>query len=283
MTRLKTNDIREISSSLAEYDLQLQTATNKTLAGIAYHTWGADEAEWNSRINHFSIHVVPVTVGQGIITDFSETVCAILQFLGFDSRVTEQTDSSGIAEAFEKKADAIMMADDDRFVGINLHTREVVDNSAATGRAFAAALDLMATGIKDKSVLVIGCGPVGESGAKMLLHKGALVTLYDCRPEIALSLKKKFSHSFGPTRIQILDNLITQCQNYHYILEATPSKNTIPVELISDRLRIAAPGVPLGISKQNLDLLKDRLVHDKLELGVAAMAVNLILKKIPGD
>jgi 3-methylornithyl-N6-L-lysine dehydrogenase len=113
-----------------------------------------------------------VTAGQGVITDFSETVCAVLKFLGFKAWVTDQPDTRGLASAFEKKADAVMMADDYKFVGINLHTREVVNNSEATSRVFVAALDLMAGGIKDHTVLVMGCGPVGEARSQITFMFG---------------------------------------------------------------------------------------------------------------
>lgn len=45
------------------------------------------------------------------------------------------------------------LADDNRFVAISLITRKVLDNSQATGRFFAAALDLMAGGIMNREVL----------------------------------------------------------------------------------------------------------------------------------
>ena len=64
--------------------------------------------------------------------------------------------------------------------------------------------------------------------------------------------------------------------NHSYIMEATPSADTIPDNLIGPHMVVAAPGVPLGISEKGCRLLADRLIHDKLELGVAAMAVSLI-------
>ena len=63
---------------------------------------------------------------------------------------------------------------------------------------------------------------------------------------------------------------------YGYVLEATPSPDTIHDKLILDRMLVAAPGVPLGISENGCQIMKDRLVHDKLELGVAAMAISLL-------
>lgn len=279
MTRLQTNDIHDISSHLTDHDKTLRALTGRSLQGIACHTWNTDEQEC---IRHqqkgFSIYVVPVTAGLGVITSFSETVCAILNFMGFTARVTDRSDTSGIAEAYESKADAVMMSDDDRFVGINLHTHRVVDNSVATGRVFAAALDLMAGGLQDQKVLVMGCGPVGRAAVAKLSALKARVGLYDCRVAHAVRLQESFCANNGhPAPVLQVETSLESClAKYRYILEATPSPDTIPENLILEKTMVAAPGVPLGISKQGCKRLQNRLIHDRLELGVAAMAVDLL-------
>ena len=279
MTRLKTSDICDISSRLSHYDKNLRFATGRSILGIAAHAWGVEEKKIIDPVKSFSIHVVPVTAGRGVITNFSETVAAILKFLGFHALVTGQPDTSGLASAFEKKADAVMMADDFRFIGINLHTNRVVDNSDATGRVFAAALDLMVGGIKDRDVLTIGCGPVGGAAAETLLNLGARVSLHDINVESALSLKKQLSSDLKDHWIQVEKDLPSALSRIPNILEASPSKNTIPDDFISDHMRLTAPGVPLGVSEKGCEILGKHLVHDKLELGVAAMAVNLVLNQ----
>jgi len=279
VTRLKTSDIRDISSRLSQYDKDLRAVTGRSMLGIAAHAWGVEEKKIIDLVASFSIHVVPVAAGQGVITDFSETVAAILKFLGFNALVTDQSDTSGLASAFEKNADAVMMADDFRFVGINLHTNRVVDNSDATGRVFAAALDLMAGGTTDHDVLIVGCGPVGSAAAEALLNLGARVALHDINVESALSLKKQLSGHLKDPGIQIEEDISSALSRIPNILEASPSKNTIPDELLLDHMLMTAPGVPLGVSEKGCELLGKRLVHDKLELGVAAMAVNLVLNQ----
>jgi pyrrolysine biosynthesis protein PylD len=103
------------------------------------------------------------------------------------------------------------------------------------------------------------------------------VALYDLHLSAAQSLKEKLSVSPVGSRIVIEENVNIALSNYRYILEATPSAETIPDELICDHMVVAAPGVPLGISDNGCQLLNRRLVHDKLELGVAAMAISLLL------
>ncbi len=277
MTRLKNSDICEISSGMNVYENRLKAATTRSLLGIASHAFDVNETEVRNKIKGFSIHVIPVTAGQGIISDFSSTVAAILLFLGFDAKVTEQTDASGLASAYEAGADAIMLADDDRFVGINLKTHKVADNSELTGRVFAAALDLMAGGIKDKPALVMGCGPVGESSARSLLEKGAELGLYDINLQAAEILKKQLVNEAVDSSIEVLGNLSIGLSAYPHVLEATPSADTITDDMITKKLKVAAPGVPLGISEIGSSKLTDRLIHDKLELGVAAMAAYLVI------
>lgn len=276
MTRLKTNDICDIPSRLEQYNQDLLVKTGQTLLGIACHARGVDEIKIQHQVKSFNIHVVPITAGQGIITDFSAIVTAILTFLGFDAHLADQVDITGIARSFENHANAIMMADDHKFVGINLNKGAVVDNSEATGRVFAAALDLMAKGIRGRDVLVLGCGPVGEAAAQTLLSLGGKLALFDTNLSAALSLKERLLRFRADQKIRIEPDVIKAIPRYGYLLEATPAKGTIPAKLIGEHQLVAAPGVPLGISPRGCQVLKHRLIHDKLELGVAAMAISLL-------
>jgi pyrrolysine biosynthesis protein PylD len=101
--------------------------------------------------------------------------------------------------------------------------------------------------------------------------------LYDIYFETALSLKEKLSCHFDVSRIKVVEDFASALSKIPYILEATPSKKTIPDDLIFNNMLVSAPGVPLGISREGCKILENHLVHDKLELGVAAMAVNLVL------
>ena len=104
---------------------------------------------------------VPVTSGKGVITSFSQTLVAIAAYLGFSAEVTTQYDVAGIAEAYQKRFDIVLAADDNTFCAINTRSGAVVDNIEATGRGFAHALAGLAGGLAGKPVLVLGCGPVG--------------------------------------------------------------------------------------------------------------------------
>ncbi|MDM8537549.1 3-methylornithyl-N6-L-lysine dehydrogenase PylD [Desulfobacterales bacterium HSG17] len=277
MTRLRHNDICHISSNLSLYDEKLKKITGSSILEIACHAWDVEKETIQNKIKSFSIHVIPITSGQGMITDFSQTVCDILNYLGFNAKVSKTSDISGLASAFENMAGAVMTADDDRFIGINLDTRQLADNSEATGRVFAAALDLIAGGIKNKPALVMGCGPVGKAGAEKLLERGADIALYDLDLKATERLGNKLKKGFKKQEIKIIRDFPNRNSSYSFILDATPSHNTIPDRLITNTLKLASPGVPLGVSEKGFDLLKNRLIHDKLELGVASMAVKMLL------
>ncbi|MCF8093594.1 MAG: 3-methylornithyl-N6-L-lysine dehydrogenase PylD [Desulfotignum sp.] len=276
MTRLQPDDICHITPNLAGYSRELEKKTGRSLLGIACHACNLDEGQCKARMQDKQICVVPVTAGLGIISRFSDTVAAILTFLGCRAKVADQTDVSGVAQAFASGYDALMMADDHRFVAIDLHTRQVTDNADAAGRGFAAALDLMAGGIRDRDVLVLGCGPVGASGAAMLASLDARVALLDKDRRAAEWVKETVSGRYRTADIIIEEDLETALSYHRFVLEATPVPDTITGTLVSPEMRVAAPGVPSGVSAEAAAMLGPHLVHDTLEIGVAVMAVSLV-------
>jgi pyrrolysine biosynthesis protein PylD len=197
MTRLKPNDIETISAQLNQYDKELLSKTGHTLRGIACHALGIREEKLRSLCGSVSIGIVPISSGQGVIPGFSQTVAKIVRYIGFNAFVTGDADVAGIAEAVEKKARVIMMADDQRFVALNIARGLVVDNSEATGKGFTAGLELMAGGLKDQKVLVIGCGPVGQSSALAAIHRGAEVSVFDIDSQRSQVLAKAIMERTG--------------------------------------------------------------------------------------
>ncbi|MCP4157257.1 MAG: 3-methylornithyl-N6-L-lysine dehydrogenase PylD, partial [bacterium] len=99
MTRLKVDDIKDISKKLIDYDNELLRKTNHGLRGIACHAAGIDEEKLLKTIRQIKIVVVPIKSGIGIITGFSNTVVQIVRHIGFDGFVTSTTDVAGLAEA----------------------------------------------------------------------------------------------------------------------------------------------------------------------------------------
>ena len=96
MTRLNTEDIKDIHQELKAYDLELSDKTGKTLKGIASHALDVLDDEFDKIVKSFKICVIPFTCGQGVIPRFSDTVSEIVGHLGFHSFVAQNPDVPGI-------------------------------------------------------------------------------------------------------------------------------------------------------------------------------------------
>ena len=273
MTRLRTEDIEHIPHELKAYDQQLLNKTGKTLKAIASHAVGLLDSGLDEIIKSNKVCVIPLTCGQGIIDSFSATVSGIISYLGFNSFAAENSDAAGIAEAFEKKSDIILFADDYRFVAINVRTKYVSDNIEMTAKGFVAGLDLMATGLKGKNVLVIGCGEVGSHTVKILVTMGVLVTASDINPQLTSTLQKEIADVLK-TNIQIDNNWHSTSGKYQYIIDATPSTDLVDASVITPDTYVAVPGVPCGLSSEARKKLFNRYLHDPLQIGVATMVID---------
>lgn len=273
MTRLRHDDIKNIAGQLTDYDNELLQKTGHTLRGIACHTLGFHEEKLQSLCGSVSIGIVPISSGQGVIRAFSQTVAQIVRYIGFNAFVTSGSDVTGIAEAVEEKAQVIMMADDQRFVALNVTRGLVVDNSEATGKGFTAGLDLMTGGLKGHKVLVIGCGPVGHSAALAAIRWGAEVSVFDIDSR---RCQQTVNDLMELTRRQVtVEPSIEKALSGHsFIVEATNAVEVIDEILITPETFIAAPGMPLGLTPAAVRKVSRRLLHDPLQLGVAVMAIE---------
>jgi pyrrolysine biosynthesis protein PylD len=272
MTRLKSKNIMHISAQLDANDKELLHKTGHTLQGIACHALGTKKESLKPLMDSISVGVVPIRIGQGVLEGFCDTVKHIVQHIGFNAFVTEGTDVAGIAEAVERNAAVIMMADDFRFVALNVKHGRIVDNADATGKGFVAGLDLMVGGLKDQEVLVIGCGSVGRSATLAAIERGAHVSLFDIDNQrskhLAQELIELTNHS-----ITVEPSLDSALCSHQLLVEATNSAGIIDKENITPQTYIAAPGMPLGLTPAAVEKISDRLLHDPLQLGVAVMAV----------
>jgi pyrrolysine biosynthesis protein PylD len=273
MTRLRTEDIEYIPQALKAYDQTLLNKTGRSLRGIACHACELRDDEFEEIVASCKVCVIALTCGQGVIRHFCATVSAIIRHLGFDSFVAQKSDVAGLAEAFEAKSDIILLADDERFVAINVHTNYVSDNIEMTARGFVAGLELMAKGLKGKDVLVIGCGEVGGGSAKILAAMGASVYVCDINPQLSLALQKEIMDELNIV-IQVDDDWCSQPGKYLYIIDATPSVDVIDVSVIMRDSFVAVPGVPCGLSTEVRTKLSDRYLHDPLQIGVTCMVVD---------
>ena len=265
MTRLKEADISLLESGLAEYDRHLRFHIGYGLAAVAAHAADCREEDFLQKKDAVLVTVVPLTYGQGIIGGFAEWVRAICSFLGFATFVTEKSNLPGLGEAVERMADIVFLADDDFFIALRPQTGKAVDNGEATGRGYAALLDLAAAQAKGKAALVVGAGPVGQGAAGFLQKAGAQLLVYDCDKEKAEQLCRQYPNA------KVTASLEEALARSELVVEATPVEGTLRGEQLRPEMWIAAPGVPLGIDAAGQKLLQGRLFHDVLEIGVASM------------
>jgi 3-methylornithyl-N6-L-lysine dehydrogenase len=278
MTRLATDDIKDIKSTLAQYDAELVEKTGVTLRGIACHALNIEEEKLQPLTDSVKIGVVPIKSGLGIIPCFCDSVMNIVEHLGFDAFVTQGTDVAGIAEAVERKSDVIMMSDDYRFIALNIHNGCLVDNTEATAKGFVAGLDLISGGIIGKKVLIIGCGPIGCNAAMDTLRRGGSVSVFDIAPQCCLFLKDHIEQIMNRT-IKIEKSLKQALRHYHLIIDATNAPDIIDEDAITPLTCVAAPGMPFGMTPGAVKKIEPRYLHDPLQIGVATMVIEALQSK----
>ncbi len=264
MTRLSSDLISGMAETMDAYDIELVQKTGLTLRQIAARTAGISEEALCTAFGTESVAAIPVTSGQGVIEGFTQAVQAIIHHLGCPSFITESCDAAGLAEGIEKGASILFLADDVRFIAVNLSHKCVVDNDLATGWSYAYALDSFAGGLKEQDVLLIGAGPVGNHALHALLRLGANVGVYDIDGSKVKPLIDKY-------RIKREKNLSDALDRYTLLFDASPAPDILHPEHIKPETIIAACGIPLGLSDKARTLVEGRLIHDPLQLGTAAM------------
>lgn len=275
MTRLAASDIARIADTLSEYEADLRIKTGHGLKGLACNAAGVAEKKLNAVLPRVRARVVPVTWGEGLITGFAAAVASILNRIGLAATVTKAANTAGIAEAVEKKCDLIFFSDDEDFIVLNLDQKTTVHNAAATGKGFAAGLDLMTGGVCGCSALVVGCGPVGISAGAELLRRGARVTVYDSEPDRCRCLVAEQSGT-GAGEVRITDDVEGALRKFDYIIDATPAADLVRADMIGPRTFVSAPGMPQGLTAAAVEKIGLRLLHDPLQIGVATMAVEAL-------
>lgn len=267
MTRLTEDDLERGPVDLEANDKELRAVTGLGLLELALRTADMTVEQYRQRAAALSwVAVIPVTVGQGIISGFSAQVAEVGCFLGLPCRVTRGLDVTGLGEAVAGGSGIIILADDDSFLALNLISRRVVDNRDATGMVFAVALDAAAGGVAGQQVGVLGLGPVGQAAADWLHSRGARLIVHDREQ------KKQSGFLAGRTDVAGANSVDEVLAQTSLVLDATSSADIIKPG--AKRLILSAPGVPVGIADPDSDGV--RLIYNPLQLGVAAMIVQAI-------
>lgn len=262
MTRLTHDDVKDISENLQDLEDFLVNTTGRKIKNLACEAGGMWEHA--VRPEAFSVAVVPVTSGLGVISKFTESVRDIAIWMGFDAYVTDATDIAGFAEAVEKKADMILMADDDEFVAYNTEARKQADNSSCTAKGYIAALNAVAGTVIGKEVLVVGAGRVGSRACQFLKAKGAKVTVTD------IDVAKSYAVAERYPGVKVAEDPVEAIRAADLMINASPAH--IDSENIRDGAIISSPGVPHTFDEAAYS--KATIIHDPLVVGVSAMIMQ---------
>ena len=300
MTRLTKENIRSIEATSHEWNRYLKTHTGLAYIDIASKVSGKSVAEIEKAAEEYTIRVVPITTGLGVIDFFSDSITAIIKTMDFSVKVTNNSDVDGLYEACKDEADIVFMADDNRYIALNLKNGRIGENDYATANGYIEILESCVNTEIDRKkigtqteqsqsrpsiaqrnrllasqqgrpiqqemlpypVLVLGYGPVGKEMAVALKKKSALVTVYDKDPGKLITAKK---HGLKTIEFD------SEIKNFKLIADATNEGGWLGKDMLDDEALIVAPGIPLSLDKQAQRKFTGRFIHDNLEIGTVSM------------
>ncbi len=287
MTRLTEDDVRALTAGLLRFESGLVEVSGLTLRTLAARTVAADAAapspghpaalpaaapspaSASGLRSDAAFACVPVTTGEGLISGFSECVAVILRHMGWKATVTAQADVRGIQEAVDGGAEVFFMADDHRFVAVNVRKGRCVDDDPATAHGYVTALEAAAGGLAGRRVLLLGLGPVGCAAAGRLLARGARLSVVEPDGErAALAAARGLAFE----RVELAEGL----RGVDLVFDATPAPAVIDEAQVGPRTIAAVPGVPSAFTGAAQARLGVRHIHEPLAIGVAVMAARAL-------
>jgi len=267
MTRLTEADVTDLTRDLEVFEARLLKVTGLDLRTLALRS--ATEEDRCVQLRGARIAAVPVSTGQGVIPGFTACVVATLLHLGCDAWATTQSDVSGVQAAVAAGASVLFLADDRRFIALNLTDACSVDNDPATADGYVTALEAAAGGLKDREVLLLGLGHVGRAAARRLAACGATVLVAEPDEERVAAAREvglEFEHT------GLADGL-ARCS---LIFDACPAAGIIDAADVRPGTIAAAPGMPSAFTPEAQEALGVRHIHEPLAVGVAVMAARAL-------
>ena len=214
--------------------------------------------------------VVPITSGEGLISGFADCVAVILRHLGCEAWVAAQPDVRGIQEAVVQGADVVFMADDHRFIALDLRNGRCFDDDPATADGYVTALEAAAGSLLSRHVLLLGLGPVGRAAARRLVSRGAAVEVVE--PDAA-RLQAALNVGLRIQPVELAEGL-SRCD---LIFDATPAGDFIGADDVTPITIAAVPGLPSAFTAEAQASLGLRHIHEPLAIGVAVMAARALV------
>ena len=268
MTRLTDADVADLTRELDAVEDRLRAATGMGLRDLALQA--VTDGDRCVGLHGVRVAAVPVSSGQGVISGFSACVAAVLKRLGCDAWETSQADVRGIQAALAAGAEVLFLADDLRFIAVNVTRGMSVDDDPATADGYVTALEAAAGGLEDRDVLVLGLGPVGRAAVRRLMAHGAIVLATEPDAERASAAR-----TIG-LELQVVD-LAAGLARCDLIFDASPAAGIIDAADLRPGMVAAVPGMPSAFTAAAQEALGVRHIHEPLAVGVAVMAARALL------
>jgi 3-methylornithyl-N6-L-lysine dehydrogenase len=265
VTRLVEDDVRELMAELAGLDARLRGVAGIGLAECARRAW--DQPAGRPVLEGVRMAAVPISQGEGFIPGFSQCTAAILRFLGADAFVTDLPDVRGLQQAADAEAELVFVADDRRFVALNIRSGACADDDPCTARAYVAALEAAAGGLGGRDVALLGYGIIGRHAAARLVQRGARVLVVEPDPAHGAAAAEEGYRVLAPADALAATDLL---------FDATPAGDIVGASWVTSAGIAAVPGMPSAFTAEAQALLGERHIHEPLALGVAAMAVDAL-------
>jgi pyrrolysine biosynthesis protein PylD len=281
LTRLTADDVVELTARLTAFERDLVAASGLTLRELAQRTADIDRALPTAvafpdlpataavPFEGARCAVVPISQGEGFIPGFCACVAAILQHLGCAARVMDLPDVRGLQQAADGGDELVFLADDFRFVAMNIRSGACADDDPATADGYATALAAAAGGLAGRPVLLLGLGPVGRAAGRRLGALGADLHVVE-RDRAAVERARDEGLDFNAVG---LAEGLARCD---LLFDATPAADIVHAGDLRPEAIAAVPGVPSAFAAGARAALGVRHVHEPLAVGVAVMAARAL-------
>ncbi len=276
MTRLTEKHLEDVMNDWNHYENKLQKQTGFSLLALACQTLNTSISDIFPLISQAKVAAIPLSQGEGLITGFAESLVSIARHLGFKSHCVS-ADERGFTEYQTQDFDFAIYANDTQFFVERKNNSTLFDNNIATGCGFAEALHAMLckngfTKANAHTIIIRGCGPVGNYAATHLAQKGYQIALFDKDPNHAEQTLHALRNSFPSAHICLCTKEELEEKNHHTaLLDAAPvaAQEDFFGALHFDC--ISAPCVPCCWP------CKTALWHDPLQLGTAVMLIAALI------
>jgi 3-methylornithyl-N6-L-lysine dehydrogenase len=268
VTRLTETDVSALTCELIAVEDRLREATGLGLRDLALKT--VTDGSRCVQLHGARVASVPISTGEGVISGFSECVVATLLHLGCDAWTTAQPDVRGMQAAVAAGAEVLFLADDHRFVALNVTKGSSSDDDPATADGYVTALEAASGGLAGREVLVLGLGPVGRAAVRRLAARDAIVLVAEPDEE-RISAAQDVGLAFEVTTLAAG---LARCD---LIFDASPAADIIDAADVRPETIAAVPGMPSAFTAAAQEALGVRHMHEPLAVGVAVMAARALL------